>query len=102
MVITMDLEHEKRLTEVEARSKSNADRIDAIEDRQDKLDDLVGSLKALAVREEKVEIDVREIKQDVKILTGKSGKLWDSMVDKIILTIVSAIIGFLLANIGLK
>lgn len=97
----MDLEHEKRLTEVEARSKSNADRIDAIEDRQDKLDDLVGSLKALAVREEKVEADVREIKQDVKILAGRSGKLWDGMVDKIILTIVSAIIGFLLANIGL-
>lgn len=97
----MDLEHEKRLTEVEARSKSNADRIDAIADRQDKLDDLVGSVKALAVREEKVETDVREIKQDVKILAGRSGKLWDSMVDKIILTIVSAIIGFLLANIGL-
>lgn len=101
MVITMDLEHEKRLTEVEARTKSNADRIDAIEDRQDKLDDLVGSVKALAVREEKVETDVREIKQDVKIFAGRSGKLWDSMVDKIILTIVSAIIGFLLANIGL-
>lgn len=101
MVITMDLEHEKRLTEVEARSKSNADRIDAIEYRQDKLDDLVGSLKALAVREEKVEADVIEIKQDVKILAGRSGKLWDGMIDKIILTIVSAIIGFLLANIGL-
>ena len=101
MVITMDLEHEKRLTEVEAITKSNADRIVAIEDRQDKLDDLVGSVKALAVREEKVETDVREIKQDVKVLAGRSGKLWDSMVDKIILTIVSAIIGFLLANIGL-
>ena len=97
----MDLEHEKRLTEVEAITKSNADRIVAIEDRQDKLDDLVGSVKALAVREEKVETDVREIKQDVKVLAGRSGKLWDSMVDKIILTIVSAIIGFLLANIGL-
>ena len=97
----MDLEHEKRLTEVEAITKSNADRIVAIEDRQDKLDDLVGSVKALAFREEKVETDVREIKQDVKVLAGRSGKLWDSMVDKIILTIVSAIIGFLLANIGL-
>lgn len=97
----MDLEHEKRLTEVEARSKANAHRLNALEDRQDKLDDLVGSVKALAVREEKVETDVSEIKQDVKTLAGRSGKRWDSMIDKIILTIVSAIIGFLLANIGL-
>ena len=97
----MDIEHEKRLTEIEERTKSNTHRIDDLEKRQDNLDELVGTVKVLAVREENVETNVKEIKSDVKSLTGKSGKRWDNMVDKIIITIVAAIIGFLLARFGI-
>lgn len=96
----MDFEHEKRLTEIEERSKSNSHRIDNLEKRQDNLDELVGTVKVLAVREENVETDVKEIKSDVKRLTGKSGKLWDGMVEKIIMLVISAVIGFVLARIG--
>lgn len=97
----MDMEHERRLTEVEERSKSNSHRLDDMEKRQDNLDELVSTVKVLAYREEKVESDVKEIKNDVKTLTGKSGKRWDSLVDKIILTVAAAIVGFILAKIGL-
>lgn len=97
----MDFEHEKRLTEVEERSKSNSHRITNLEQRQDNLDELVGTVKVLAVREENVETDVKEIKSDVKSLTNKSGQRWDGLVDKIIMTIVAAIIGFILARFGL-
>lgn len=97
----MDLEHEKRLTEVESRSKSNMHRLDEVEKRQDNLDELVGTVKALAVREENVENDVKEIKSDVKSLTNKPAQRWDSLVDKIILTIAAAVVGFILAKIGL-
>lgn len=96
----MDLEHEKRLTEVEARSKSNSHRIDAVEDRQDKLDELVGSVKALATREEVVERDVKEIKEDVKTLATKPGKRWDSMVDKVIAAIIGAFVGYIMTKVG--
>ena len=96
----MDFEHEKRLTEIEERSKSNSHRIDSLEKRQDNLDELVGTVKVLAVREENVETDVKEIKSDVKSLTGKSGKLWDGMIEKIIMIIVAAVVGFILAKIG--
>jgi hypothetical protein len=97
----MDLEHEKRLTEVESRSKSNAHRIDEVERRQDNLDELVGTVKALAVREENVESDVKEIKSDVKSLTGKPGQKWDNLVSQIISVLAAAVIGFLLAKFGL-
>lgn len=97
----MDFEHEERLSKVEERSKSNTHRIDDLEKRQDNLDDLVGTVKVLAVREENVEINVKEIKNDVKSLTGKSGKRWDGLVDKIIMVIVAAVVGFILAKIGL-
>lgn len=97
----MDFEHERRLTEVESRSKSNAHRLDDVERRQDNLDELVGTVKALAVREENMENDVKEIKSDVKSLAGKPGQRWDGLVDKIIWAVAAAVIAFLLAKIGL-
>lgn len=97
----MDLDHERRLTEVEAKAKSNTHRIDDLEKRQDNLDELVGTVKVLAVREESVENDVKEIKNDVKSLTNKSGKLFDSIVEKVILLIVAAVVGYFIARMGL-
>ena len=97
----MDLDHEKRLTDVEARCRSNTHRIDDLEKRQDNLDELVSTVKVLAVREENVESDVKEIKSDVKELASKPAKRWDSVVDKIIITLVAAVVGYILANVGL-
>lgn len=97
----MDLPHEQRLTEVEARSKSNSRRLDAMEKRQNNLDELVGTVKALAVREENMENDVKEIKSDVKELTSKPGKRWEAIVEKALGLLVAALVGFLLAQIGL-
>lgn len=97
----MDMEHERRLTEVEERSKSNSHRLDDMEKRQDNLDELVSTVKVLAYREENVEKDVKEIKSDVKSLTDKPAKRWDGMIDKIIMTIIAAIVGFFLAKFGL-
>ena len=91
---------EHRLTVVEDRSKSNQHRIEEIERRQDNLDDLVSTVKVLADREERVDGDVQEIKSDVKALNEKPAKKWDGLVDKIILTIAAAVIGFLLSKLG--
>jgi hypothetical protein len=92
---------EHRLTEVEARSKSNTKRLDEMEKRQDDLDELVSVVKVLAVREENVENDVKEIKSDVKSLTSKPAKRWDSLVNQLITIVVAAVAGFILAKIGL-
>ena len=97
----MEMNIEHRITDVEARAKSNTKRIDELEKRQDDLDDLVTTVKVLATREENVESDVKEIKRDVKDLTGKSGKRWDDLVEKIVWAIAAAVLAFLFARIGL-
>lgn len=97
----MEVQFEHRLTEVEERSKSNTHRLDEMEKRQDDLDELVSTVKVLAVREENVENTVKEIKSDVKSLTGKPAKRWDNLMNQIITIIVAAIAGFILAKIGL-
>ena len=96
----MDREWEHRLTAAEDRGVSNTRRIDELEKRQDNLDDLVTTVKILAVKEEAVESDVKEIKSDVKSLTEKPAKRWDGLVDKIILTVAAAVVGFFLAQMG--
>lgn len=97
----MEREFEHRITEVEERSKSNTHRIDNIEKQQVEFIELVSSVKVLAEREQNVEKDVKEIKSDVKSLTSKPGKRWDSLVDKVIVTIAAAVVGFILAKFGM-
>lgn len=95
----MDLDHERRLTEVEQRSKSNTHRLEEMEKRQDNLDELVGTVKVLAVREESVENDVKEIKNDVKSLTQKPAQRWELVITEIIKLLLAAVIGFACAQI---
>ena len=97
----MEVEMEHRLTEVEQRTKSNSHRLDEVEKRQDNLDELVYTVKVLVVREETVEKNVAEIKSDVKAMASKPVKRWENLADKIFLSIVGALIGFILAQIGL-
>lgn len=97
----MEREFEHRLTENEERSKSNTHRIDKLEKQQGEFVELVSSVKVLAEREQNVENDVKEIKSDVKSLTSKPGKRWDGLVDKVIVTVAAAVVGFILAKIGM-
>lgn len=96
----MDLPHEQRLTAVEDRAKSNSRRLDKVEERQDELGELVTSVRVLAEREENVENDVKEIKSDVKTLTEKPGKRWDSLIEKAITAAIAILVGFIAGKLG--
>lgn len=95
----LDMEH--RLTEVEARSKSNAHRLDDVEKRQDNLDKLTTSVSLLAEREERMESDVKEIKSDVKTLAEKPAKRWEAVVEKALLAVVASVVAYFLGRMGL-
>lgn len=98
----MDMEHERRLTEVEERAKTNTHRVDKLEKQQDELFELTTSVKILAEREKNVENDVKEIKDDVKTLTSKPAKKWEGLIDKITVALIGALIGLILSQIGLQ
>ncbi len=95
----MDLEHEKRLTEVEARSKSNAHRLEEVEKKQNDLSELVGTVKVLATKEERVESDVKEIKTNVQKLIDKPASRWEMLVSETIKLVVAAFVGYILAQL---
>lgn len=97
----MDLDHERRLTEVEQRAKSNTKRLDELEQRQDDMDALTASIATMATKQAYIEDDVKEIKDDVKTLTEKPAKRWDGVVDTVLCAILAAAVAFALGRLGL-
>lgn len=95
----LDVEH--RLTAVEGEVESQGRELKIVKERQDNLDKVATAVSALAVREERMESDVKEIKADVKSLAAKPGKRYDDLVDKAAWAILAAVIAFLLGRVGL-
>lgn len=98
------VEYERRLTEVEARSKSNTKRIDEIADEQKALQSLVTSVNALATKQEVMTVKqetmnegMEEIKSDVKSLKAVPAKRWENLVA----ILISVVVGFLFAKAGI-
>lgn len=97
----MDLEHERRLTEVETRSKSNSHRLDKLEESTEAINRLATSMEVMAERQEQVVETVGKLDTKVTLLEEKPAKRWDSLMDKIIWAVAAALIGFVLARMGL-
>ena len=90
-----------KLTEVEARCKSNTHRLDNVEKRQNALDKLAESIGRMDERQNAMDTDVKEIKADVKTITQKSVKRWDGIVDKALWLLIGAAIAALFAQGGI-
>ncbi len=97
----MEIQNEHRLTAVEDLAKSNRHRIDDLERRQNDLDSIVTTVQVLAVKEESIEKKVDEVNGKLEVIVGEAGKRWNGLVDKAIWAVAAAVIGFLLAQIGL-
>ena len=97
----MDFEHERRLTEVEARSKSNTKRIDKLEEQTEAINRLATSMAVMAEKQEETTSIVTALDGKVTALEEKPAKRWEALVEKVIWAVVAAFVGFLLAKIGL-
>ena len=93
-----ELEMEHRVTAVEKLAGSNRHRLEDVEKRQDNLDELVASVAVFAKEQEHIQADVKEIKADVKALTDKPAKRWDSLVDKLLFAVAGAVLAWLAAG----
>lgn len=96
-----DAEMAAALAAVEQRAKSNSHRLDALEKQTQAVSELATSVAVMA---EKVEITgdkVDGLCTDVQELKAKPGKRWEQIVTTALTVIVSAVIGYFLARIGL-
>lgn len=96
------MQAEHRLSKVEERAKSYGHRIRELEERQDKIDALVTSMSVLAQKQKTMEQDMSEIKTDVKRLAAVPGNRWNSVIDKAILCVITALVAYVAVRLGLQ
>lgn len=91
------LEHQKTAD----RSIRNEGRIKKLEEESGVLHQLATSVAVMAEQLKTLNTGVSTLSGEVEELKEKPGKRWDSLVDKIVLAVAAALIGFALAQIGL-
>ena len=99
--IKMDDGIQAQIASVEARCKSNSHRIDELEADNRALHQLATSVEVLATKQETIEANVSEIKDDVKSLKAIPGGKWEALVKAVVTAIVGALVGFALAHAGI-
>lgn len=96
----MDLEHERRLTQVEQRSKSNTHRLEKLEESTEAINRLATSMEVMVSKQEQVAETVEKLDGKVTALEEKPVRRMDDLVDKIIWAVCAAVISFVLARLG--
>jgi len=91
----------KWISAVEQRGKSNSHRLDALEKQTEALNTLATSVAVMAERVEITGAKVDSLCTDVQELKAEPGKRWKGVVEKVIYIVVAAVVGFILARLGL-
>ena len=99
--IKMDDGIQAKIAEIEQRSKSNTHRINDLEADNKALHQLATSVEVLATKQETIEANVSEIKDDVKSLKALPAGRWEAVIKGVITAIIAGLIGFALAKLGL-
>lgn len=89
------------LSALEQRSKSNSHRLDALERQTEAVNHLATSVAVMAEKVESTGEKVDGLCVDVQEIKQKPGKRWETIVTTVLTVIVSAVVGYFLARIGL-
>lgn len=98
-----------KLAEIEQRSKSNTKRIDKLEENSKALNELTAAVREMVIKQDYTKDSIDKLDKkvsgiDIRIdnIEKKPAKRYDSIVEKIILTIIAILVGFIFAQIGVK
>ena len=98
----MDMEQVAlKLQETTDRSFRNEGRIKKLESEHDVLQKLATSVAVMAEQIKNMNGSISTLTEEVEDLKEKPGKRWDSLMEKIFWAVAAALIGFVLAKIGL-
>ena len=99
--IKMDLEHEKRLADVENRASSNTKRIDRLEETTAVLNRLATAIEVMATKQDTLGESVDKLTVKVDSLEAEPAKKWHFVVEKSIYFVVGAILAYVFSQVGL-
>lgn len=91
----------RRLQANQDLSVRNQARIEKLEKGQEEFRDLVSAVNGMVVEQKNIRNDLTEMKSDVKQIKEKPARRWDSAIDKVLTLIISAVVLYILAQLGL-
>ena len=98
----MDIEQiALKLQETTDRSLRNEGRIKKLEGESDVLHQLATSVAVMAEQLKTMNASVSTLTNEVEELKEKPGKRWESVINTVILGLATALLGFILAKLGL-
>lgn len=102
----MNCEHEvefaQQLAEVKARAESNTKRLNKLEELTEVVHELATTMKLMAEKQERTAETVESLNAKFTALEQEPAKRWKAVVEKIIMTVVAALVGFALAKLGIS
>ena len=98
----MDDGIQAKIVEIDQRSKSNTHRINDLEEDNRALHTLATSVEVLATKQETIESNVQEIKDDVKSLKAIPGGKWEALVKTILTALAGGLVAYALFRLGLS
>ena len=98
----MDDGIQAQVAAIDARCKSNQHRIDELEADNKALHQLATSVEVLATKQETIEANVSEIKDDVKSLKAIPGGKWEALVKTILTALAGGLVAYALFRLGLS
>lgn len=98
----MDEGIQAKIVEIDQRSKSNTHRINDLEEDNRALHQLATSVEVLATKQETIEANVSEIKDDVKSLKAIPGGKWEALVKTILTALAGGLVAYALFRLGLS
>ena len=101
----MNCEHEvefaQHLAEIDARSKSNTKRLDRLEELTETVHELATTMKLMADKQERTAKTVERLDTKLSAIEQEPAKRWKAVVEKILMTVVAALVGFVMAKLGI-
>lgn len=97
-----DIDFEHRLTEIEARAKSNTKRLDEHDQEIKENNNLIGAIKELATEVKYMRADLNDTIERLNKLEGKDVDKWEKFKWLLVAGLVTIVLGSLAIQVGLK
>ncbi len=97
-----DIDFEHRLTEIEARAKSNTKRLDEHDQEIKENNNLIGAIKELATEVKYMRADLNDTIERLNKLEGKDVGKWEKFKWLLVAGLVTIVLGSLAVQVGLK
>ena len=101
MTCEHEVEFAQKLAEVDSRSKSNTKRLDRLEELIETVHELATTMQLMADKQERTAETVERLDTKLSAIEQEPAKRWKAVVEKVLMTVVAALVGFVMAKLGI-